>query len=168
MSVESLQPSRTFTTRVDVPLEAREFLIPLLDQQLADALDLRSQCKQAHWNVKGMQFHSLHELFDELAAELDAQADKIAERIAALGGYAQGTVRMAAATSSREEYPIEAVSGEAHVTALAERFARYGSGTRAAVEKATQYGDAATADLFTELSRAIDHRLWLLEAHLQR
>lgn len=73
----------------------------VLNQQLADASDLLSQVKQAHWNVKGPAFWQLHRLFDEVAEQADGWIDELAERITALGGYARGTVRMAAAARRR-------------------------------------------------------------------
>jgi starvation-inducible DNA-binding protein len=61
--------ARMFPTRIDIPGEQRGKLIELLNQHLADTFDLYSQTKQAHWNwnVKGLQFFQLHELFDTLA-----------------------------------------------------------------------------------------------------
>jgi starvation-inducible DNA-binding protein len=159
--------ARTFKTRIDLPADQREKLIALLNQHLADTFDLHSQSKQAHWNVKGAQFHQLHELFDELAAQLREYVDLIAERATALGGTALGTVRMAATASRLTEYPLDAVDSLQHVDALAARFAALAATTRAAIESSSELGDADTSDLFTEVSRGLDKSLWFLEAHLQ-
>jgi starvation-inducible DNA-binding protein len=156
-----------FSTRIDLPPDKREQLVALLNQQLADTFDLYSQTKQAHWNVKGAQFYQLHELFDELAAQVLEYVDLIAERATALGGMALGTARMAAANSRLDEYPVEAVDSLAHVEALAERYAGYAATTRAAIDTAAECGDQSTADLLTEVSRGADKSLWFLEAHLQ-
>lgn len=158
---------RTFKTRVDIPADKRKALANLLNQQLADTFDLQSQCKQAHWNVKGTQFHQLHELFDALAAELSGFVDLIAERATALGGTALGTARMAAGASRLDEYPLDAIDGMEHVEALAERFGALAETTRAGIENAEKLGDADTADILTEVSRGLDKNLWFLEAHLQ-
>src|SRR5687767_14692724 len=91
--------ARTFPTRIDLAADKRDKLVEILNQQLADTFDLYSQSKQAHWNVKGPQFHQLHELFDDLAEELQGYTDLIAERATALGGTALGTVRMSAEAS---------------------------------------------------------------------
>ena len=156
-----------FPTRIDLAAEIRTQVIDLLNQQLADSLDLSSQTKQAHWNVKGAEFYQLHELFDTLAAAVLASVDRIAERATALGGTALGTVRMAATASRLSEYPLDAIDSLAHVEALAVRFASYATTTRAAIDTATTCGDADTADMFTEISRGVDKQLWFLEAHLQ-
>ena len=159
--------ARTFKTRIELPAERREKLIALLNQHLADTSDLYGQSKQAHWNVKGPQFHQLHKLFDDLAEQLQGYVDLIAERATALGGTALGTVRMAAGASRLAEYPLDAGGGMQHVEALAVRFASLASSTRAAIEAASELGDADTEDLFTEVSRGLDKGLWFLEAHLQ-
>ena len=159
--------ARTFKTRIELPADRRERQIALLNQQLADTFDLYGQSKQAHWNVKGPQFHQLHELFDDLAEQLQAYVDLIAERATALGGTALGTVRMAAGASRLAEYPLDAGGSMQHVEALAVRFASLAATTRAAIEAASELGDADTEDLFTEVSRGLDKGLWFLEAHLQ-
>src|SRR5438045_3250091 len=141
----------TFRTSIDLALDARQRSIALLNQHLADTFDLFSQIKQAHWNVKGLQFHSLHEFFDDLAEQVEEYVDLIAERATALGGVALGTARMAAAASRLPEFPADAVDGRQHVEALASRIATIGSTARAAIDTAAEYSDADTADLFTEI-----------------
>ncbi len=159
--------SKTFATKNDLSAEIREKSIALLNQHLADTADLYSQTKQAHWNVKGPQFYQLHLLFDTLAGEVEEYIDMIAERGTALGGTAHGTVRMSAAASRLPEYPLDAVEGRQHVEALSARYATLVKSSRAAIDTANAFGDADTADLFTEISRGLDKSLWFLEAHLQ-
>jgi len=157
---------RFYPTRIDLAAEVRSQVAALLNQTLAATLDLKTQTKQAHWNVKGMDFFQLHELFDEMAGELEDYVDMVAERVTALGGTAMGTARLAVAHSILPEYDLDAVDGAAHVSALAERFAAYGKHVREAIDQTDTLGDADTADLYTEISRTIDKRLWFLEAHL--
>lgn len=158
----------TFKTSIDLPAGTRAEIIDLCNQQLADTADLQSQIKQAHWNIKGPEFIALHELYDQLAEEVEGYVDEIAERVTQLGGYAMGTARMAAANSRLPEFPIDATAGLDTVRALVERYAAYAASTRAAIGESDKSGDAATADLFTEVSRGIDKGLWFLEAHLQK
>ena len=159
--------TRAFPTSIDLAADSREPMIDLCNQQLADSFDLSSQLKQAHWNVKGKDFFQLHELFDTLAANVLEHVDEIAERATALGGYATGTARMAAANSTLPEYPTDAIDGPEHVRALVERYASYAASTRKAIDTATEAEDQSTADMFTEISRQTDKDLWFLEAHLQ-
>jgi starvation-inducible DNA-binding protein len=159
--------TKKFSTRIDLPLKARDQVIALLNQQVADTFDLFSQTKQAHWNVKGTQFVSLHELFDKLAAELTEYVDLIAERATALGGLVHGTVRSAATNSRLPEYSADVTGSLPTVEALAERYAALVATTRKAIQVADSQGDADTADLLTQVSRGLDKTLWFLESHLQ-
>jgi len=156
-----------YKTKIDLPAEERESLVDMLNQSLADASDLKSQAKQAHWNVKGMQFIALHELFDKVAAAADAHTDLIAERITTLGGTACGTVRQAAQKSSLSEYPLEISDGTSHVDALSAALADFGKKVRKNIDEAAGFGDQDTADIFTEISRETDKNLWFVEAHIQ-
>jgi starvation-inducible DNA-binding protein len=156
-----------FPTHIDLPESDRQTLIELLNGRLADTADLYSQVKQAHWNVKGPNFFPLHQLFDQLAAELFPYVDLIAERATALGGEAKGTTRMAAANSTLPEYPGEASEGQRHLKALIDRYALFTTNIRKAIEVADEHHDKSTADLFTEISRTADKQLWFLEAHIQ-
>jgi starvation-inducible DNA-binding protein len=159
--------TRTFTTRNDIPEERRERVIELLNARLADTLDLYTQVKQAHWNVKGSDFIQLHLLYDTVAEDVIEFVDTIAERATALGGLALGTARMAAKASTLDEYPLDAIDGMDTVAVVADRLAVYGALAREAIDKATELEDMDTADLFTDVSRAIDKHLWFVEAHLQ-
>jgi starvation-inducible DNA-binding protein len=158
---------RTFETRNDIPEKERGALVELLNARLADSLDLYTQLKQAHWNVKGKDFIQLHELYDEIAESVLPFVDEVAERATALGGLALGTARMAAGATSLDEYPLDAVTGTKTVEVVADRLAAYGASVREAIDTSTEHGDLDTADLFTEISRAIDKHLWFVEAHVQ-
>jgi starvation-inducible DNA-binding protein len=161
------QTTRTFETRIDIPEDAREKLIELLNARLADCFDLYSQLKQAHWNVKGRDFIQLHELYDEVAESVLEFVDTIAERATTLGGLALGTARMAAEATTLDEYPIDVVDGNETAAVVADRLAAFGAAARAGIDEADELGDMDTADLFTEVSRSIDKHLWFVEAHLQ-
>jgi starvation-inducible DNA-binding protein len=154
-------------TRNNLPEEKRAGLVDVLAPRLAEAVDLKLQLKQAHWNVKGPQFIALHELFDKIAGEADEYVDLIAERIVQLGGVADGSARTVAGTSSLTPYPASIIDGSDHVNAVASALAAFGAKARAAIDRATELGDADTADIFTEISRGVDKSLWFVEAHTQ-
>jgi starvation-inducible DNA-binding protein len=156
-----------YITRIDIPAEICAQVNRLLNQSLATAIDLKTQIKCAHWNVKGENFYQLHQLFDEIATEVEEFIDLIAERITTLGGQALGTARMAAQQSELPEYPLNVIDGTDHITALADRLAIYAKSLRQNIRKTDELEDMDTNDLFVEISRAIDKRLWFLEAHLQ-
>jgi starvation-inducible DNA-binding protein len=156
-----------FRTKNDLPETTRVKAVELLNARLADCVDLETQTKHAHWNVKGPNFIALHELFDKINEDVEDYVDDIAERAVQLGGLAEGTARTVAKRSSLAEYPANAVDGRSHVEALSSALAAFGKAARKAIDQANELHDLDTADLFTEVSRGIDKWLWFVEAHLQ-
>jgi len=159
--------SHLHSTRNDLPAATRERVIALLNQNLADTLDLQLQAKQAHWNVKGPSFIALHELFDKVADVAEAGADLLAERITALAGTAEGTLQVLAKRSRLAPYPLDIYRGRDHVAWLADALSAVGKSARLAIDESSKAGDQDTADLFTEISRDLDKQLWFVEAHVQ-
>jgi starvation-inducible DNA-binding protein len=152
-------------TRNTLPALTRAQSVDLLNLHLAAIIDLRNQAKQAHWNVRGPNFIAIHKLFDRVAKQIDAYTDMIAERLAGLGGTAQGSVQHAASTSFLIPYPLGVADTAKHIFAIAGALAAFGQSTREAITKCADNGDADTADLLTEVSRGIDLQLWLVESH---
>ncbi len=154
-------------TKNDLPADKRGSLCQLLNERLADLIDLQLQAKQAHWNVKGPSFIALHELFDSVAEGIEEFVDTVAERVVALGGIAEGTIRIVGQRTKLAAYPLNITSGRDHVEALSTALATAGKAVRTAIDRATELSDADSADLFTEISRDFDKKLWFVEAHLQ-
>ena len=155
------------TTKNDLSKKTRDAVVKVLNERLADSVDLMMQSKQAHWNVKGANFMALHALFDKVVESSEEWIDDIAERAVALGGVAFGTVRVAAKQSTLKEYPLAISASVDHVEALSTALAAYGKAVRAAIDATDKLGDAGTADLFTGISRDVDKYLWFVEAHAQ-
>jgi starvation-inducible DNA-binding protein len=155
-----------YKTRNDLATAARSTMIGLLNARLADAIVLRTYAKTAHWNVKGRQFHSLHELFDSIAAEVDQHVDVIAERVVQLGGVAAGTAQQAASSSRLPEYGALGAAEE-HLSALADALADLSRSGRNGIDDAVEVSDHATADILTEVVRSVDKLLWMTESHLE-
>lgn len=149
------------TLSVNIRARAAE----LLNKHLAAAIDLHGQLKQAHWNVRGPNFIAIHELFDKVAVKAETYSDQIAERAAGLGATAEGTVQVASANSFLVAYPLRIADEKEHVFAVAATLAAFGQSVREAIGQAAAMGDADTADLFTEVSRDVDHQLWFVESH---
>jgi len=150
-----------------LPEAARAEAVVLLNQRLADCIDLQTQCKQAHWNVKGSQFIALHKLFDEVNEDVEEYVDLLAERVVQLGGIAEGTVGVVAKRTSLIDYPLTLVTGPEHVAALSDALAGFGRTARIGIEEMNELEDADSADILTEISRGVDKWLWFVEAHLQ-
>ena len=150
-----MSKARMHKTSIDIDGEAREQLVALLNQELADTFDLYSQTKQAHWNVKGPHFIALHELFDSVHAVVVAKVDMLAERLTTLGGTAEGTLQAVGKRSSLPGYPVKMTRGEDHLEAVAAVLAVFGGLTRLAIDICDEAGDKVTADLFNEITGEI-------------
>lgn len=154
-------------TKNDLRGDLRKGAVELLNGALATAIDLQLAAKQAHWNVKGPHFLALHGLFDQVYAQAATWVDELAERAVALGGIADGTLAGVTARTKLAAYPARAVAGDDHVSAIAERLARFAAQTRASIHLAGELGDDVTSDLFNEVTGQADKQLWMVEAHLQ-
>src|SRR5256885_5124261 len=159
--------TKLFPTKNDLPEDKRVEVIGLLNQRLAEAIDLQTQCKQAHWNVKGPSFIGLHKLFDEVNADVETYVDLIAERVVQLGGIAEGTIGAVEQRSKLPDYPIGIAAGPEHVAALSDALGAFGRAARISIEEMNELEDADSADMLTWISRGVDKWLWFVEAHQQ-
>lgn len=151
----------------DLKSNTRSTVIELLNARLADCIDLKLAVRQAHWNMRGPAFISLHELFDQIAGRFDGHADVIAERVVQLGGLAAGTTQQVAEATSLPGYPAKASAQSETVSALSERLSAFAVSCRSAVDEADAAGDTVTADIMTEVTRAVDKDLWFVAANLE-
>ncbi len=158
--------TKLIATKNDLPSNAKTAVIEMLNARIADTIDLALATKQAHWNLKGMNFIAVHELLDTLRGEIDTYVDDMAERAVQLGGVALGTAQVVEAESNLEPYPVDIHTTKEHLQAMIERLAQVGNAIRGNIDDADEAGDAGTADLFTGISRGLDKSLWFLEAHL--
>ncbi len=140
--------------------------IALLNKNLATAIDLHAQVKQAHWNVRGPGFIAAHELFDKVATEVENTYDAIAERIGALGGTAQGTVAVAAKQSVLVPYNLGLADTQEHLFAVAASLAAFGQSLREGIKHTENSGDPITTDLLTQHAGELDKLLWFVESHI--
>src|SRR5437773_10391360 len=132
---------RLYPTKNDLPEASRAEAVALLNQRLADCIDLQAQCKQAHWNVKGPTFIALHKLFDEITEDVQQYADLLAERVVQLGGIAEGTVGVVAERSTLVDYPLGLSTGAEHVAALSDALAMAGGTVRVGIEEMNELED---------------------------
>jgi starvation-inducible DNA-binding protein len=152
----------------DLSEETRLKIIEMLNQSLADGIDLQLQIKQAHWNVKGADFIGVHELLDKIADALREDIDEIAERVAQLGGVAEGTVQRVQVRTHLPEYPLDIHKSHDHLKAVAAALANFGRHLRKSIAESAEKGDADTSDLYTQVSRVVDKNLWFIESFLYR
>ncbi len=145
--------------------DTRQAMVDLLNENLSNTIALTLAVKQAHWNLKGRGFIGVHELLDGVAERLRDGADTMAERAVILGGFAKGTAEVVSKQAKMEAYPLEESDIDKHIVALKERFLFVGGEVRKAIDAASEAGDEDTADLFTEVSRAIDKDAWFIGAN---
>jgi starvation-inducible DNA-binding protein len=136
--------------------------------QTAELLNKRLAAAISAWPAEagapecaGPTFIAIHELFDKAAGEAEGYSDLLAERAAGLGAVAEGTVQVVAERSFLVPYPPRIADEREHIFAVA----AFGQSAREAIGQSATIGDADTADLFTEISRGVDHQLWLAESH---
>ena len=158
---------RMYKNRVALSDEQKRDTVAVMQERLAEATDMYTQAKFAHWNVKGDNFYQLHLLFDHIAEVIEEQIDPIAERITQLGGVANGTVRQAACVSKIPEYPVEIEAGMDHVRALADALGHYCQELREASDKIDEIGDEPSSDFFKQLVVDAEEQLYFLESHLE-
>jgi starvation-inducible DNA-binding protein len=151
----------------NLPEQARARIVEQLNARLADGLDLYSQIKVAHWNVKGPLFGTIHPLLDTIASSASEFNDEIAERAVTLGGRAAGTSRQVAKASRLHEYPAETVRDLDHVRHVAERIEAYVAAIKETRAAADKDGDDDTVDLLTQVVRDMEKHGWFLRATLE-
>lgn len=159
-------PKMASSTKIDLASNTRAKVNGVLNERLADAIDLALVTKQAHWNLKGPGFIGVHLMLDGFRKDLDTHADTMAERIAQLGGVALGTTQTVAAGTNLKPYPTDITAVPDHLAALIERYAATANLVREAIDTTDEAGDAGTADLLTAYSRMLDKALWFLQSNL--
>ncbi len=155
-----------WSTRNDLGDNAKETSVNTLQALLVDSIDLYNATRQAHWNLKGTNFIGLHEMLEGFYNDLNENSDMLAERAVLLGGVPNGTTQTLAGSTRLPPYPGDLLNSMDHLAELADRYAQVGKALRQGIEDTDEAGDTDTSDLLTELSRATDKKLWMLEAHL--
>lgn len=146
--------------------EPRQKICEALRAVLTDGLDLYTQLKVAHWNIKGPQFAALHPLFDTFASDQAANNDEVAERILTLGHLAVGTARHVAGKSRLPDYPQDVTKDLEHVALLAARIGTHLDGMRTAREVTKEHADEDSFDLLTGMIAQFEKHAWFLYATL--
>ncbi|MFD9005925.1 Dps family protein [Streptomyces sp. NPDC059582] len=146
--------------------EAAGRLIGALRVRLHALNDLHLTLKHVHWNVVGPHFIAVHEMIDPQVDQVREMADDVAERIAALGGVAQGTPGALVTERTWEDYSIGRADAIAHLGALDLVYTGVIEDVRAAVKEAGEI-DPATEDLLIGQLRDLEQFQWFVRAHLE-
>lgn len=153
-------------TRNKLPGKLRQQIAALLNQTTASTIDLRYQSKEAHWNVRGPQFRSLHKLFDRLSKHCDKHLDFFAERCVQLGFTVDGRIQDANTYSQLEEYPQDILDGMEHVHLIANRLSHYCEHLYSSCRRCGELDEPATEDIYVQAIRNFDESLWMIESYL--
>lgn len=153
-------------TRNDLGENAKKVAVGALNGTLVDMIDLTNSVRMAHWTMKGPNFIGLHEMLETFYNDLFNTSDEVAERLVQLGGTPDGTSQLVGERTRLSPYPQQTTYTLDHVKELADRFAALAKLVREGIDATDEAGDADTADLLTGVSRDLDKKLWMLEAHL--
>ncbi len=141
----------------------REVVVKSLQPLLVELTDLAISGKQAHWNVTGPLFRSLHEQLDELVDDARAWGDEVAERIMALGGNADGRVGVVAAESPFDEFPAGPVATDKVVALLLQRLEQVIVASRARIGVLDDT-DLVSQDLVITVVAGLEKHRWMFSA----
>ncbi|MET7737242.1 DNA starvation/stationary phase protection protein [Streptomyces sp. NPDC005402] len=149
-----------------LPEKEREIAGSALQATLVDLLDLSLVAKQAHWNLYGPRFRSIHLQLDEVVTTAREYADTVAERAAALGVSPDGRAATVAATSGVPEFSPGWTKDVDAVGALVQAFSAVVERVRERIER-TGPADAVTQDLLIGLTAALEKQSWMFQAEHQ-
>lgn len=136
----------------------------LLQSTLADLIDLALIGKQAHWNVVGPHFRSVHLHLDEVVDLARRYVDEVAERAAAVGISPNGTARTVMETSGLPAFPSNWVSDVDTIAAMVNTLGTLSERLRQRIDEADK-PDLVTQDLLIEIAREVEKQHWMWQAH---
>jgi len=139
-----------------------------LSKLLADEFLLYTKTRNAHWNVEGTDFHTMHIFFEQQYEQLDETMDSVAERIRQLGHYAPATLQSFLSLTHLTEKLGERNDSMGFIKELLTDHENIIILLRENINKfADDYGDAGTSDFITGLMEEHEKMAWFLRAHLK-
>jgi starvation-inducible DNA-binding protein len=136
-----------------------------LQASLVELVDLSLLAKQAHWNVVGPLFKTVHEHLDEVVATARQYADEVAERAVAIGVNPDGNAATVAAESPLASLPPAWVTTQDAVAAVVDALDTLSARLRDRVV-AVEEADPISQDLLIEVTDAIEQHRWMFSAQL--
>ncbi|HKN54977.1 MAG TPA: DNA starvation/stationary phase protection protein [Amycolatopsis sp.] len=157
------------TSPIKSPLSAadKEITGNVLQATLVDLVDLSLIAKQAHWNVVGAHFRSVHLQLDELVAVARQYVDEVAERANAIGVSPNGKAKTVVESSGLPDYPDNWQSVESTIAAIVDILDKLIQRLRARIDE-TDKSDLVTQDLLIELTQALEKAHWMWQAQQAR
>ena len=156
------------THEFHVPLDSDDRAVARdLQGMLVDLVELALIGKQAHWNVEGRHFRSVHLFLDDLVDSWRDFADQVAERAVAIGAAPDGRAETVAGSSEMDPLPAGAMSDVAVIDAIAGRLAGVVSRTRERIAR-TSESDPVSGDLLITVAGTLEKQLWMVRAQRTR
>lgn len=155
-------------TNIGISEENRSAVSAQLAKLLADEFVLYTKTRNAHWNVEGPDFHSMHLFFESQYEELDYIMDSVAERMRMIGHYAPATLKGFLQLTHLGELTERANDSLGFIRELVEDHNSIIEFIRGNINPfANQYGDAGTSDFITGLMETHEKMVWMLRSHLK-
>ena len=155
-------------TNIGISEENRKAVSVQLSKLLADEFVLYTKTRNAHWNVEGPDFHSMHLFFESQYEELDEIMDSVAERIRMLGHYAPATLKSFLQLTHLGELTERSNDSLGFIRELVEDHDSIIQFLRGNITPfANEYGDAGTSDFVTGLMETHEKMVWFLRSHLK-
>ncbi|MGN6180846.1 MAG: Dps family protein [Mucilaginibacter sp.] len=155
-------------TQIGISEENKNAVSVQLAKLLADEFVLYTKTRNAHWNVEGPDFHSMHLFFESQYEQLDEIMDSVAERIRQLGHYAPGTLKSFLQLTHLAELTERSNDSLGFIRELVEDHDSIIEFIRGNINPfANDYGDAGTSDFITGLMEDHEKMAWMLRAHLK-
>ena len=153
---------------IGIKTESTAAIAEILSGFLADEFLLYTKTRNAHWNVEGPDFHSMHKFFEAQYEELDEIMDAVAERIRSLGHYAPATLQQFLQLTHFTEASREKNDSAGFIALLLADHESLIIRFRESINPiANEHGDAGTSDFITGLMETHEKMAWMLRAHLK-
>jgi starvation-inducible DNA-binding protein len=149
---------------ITAPVEHASDVSHELQGALVGMIELALLTKQAHWNIHGPAFGSIHLMLDAHAAQYRLWADQLAERMLALGTAPDGRASTVASDGGQPEMPDGPLADQAVVEWFAEALNQYAARLRGHME-AVATNDAITEDMLIGIITEIEKYQWMLRSH---
>jgi starvation-inducible DNA-binding protein len=154
-------------TNIGITPKNLQAVVQELTKLLADEFVLYTKTRNAHWNVEGKDFHSMHLFFESQYNALDETMDSVAERIRQLGHYAPATLQSFLSLTHLTEKLGEKNDSMGFIKELVMDHENIIVFIRENINRfANEYGDAGTSDFITGLMEEHEKMAWMLRAHL--
>jgi starvation-inducible DNA-binding protein len=155
-------------TSIGITPKNTQAVASVLSKLLADEFVLYTKTRNAHWNVEGPDFHSMHIFFEQQYEELEDKVDDVAERMRKLGHYAPATLQSFLQQTHLTEQTRAKNDSLGFIKELTEDHESIIVFLRENIKPfADEYGDAGTSDFITGLMEEHEKMAWMLRAHLK-